>query len=364
MLAGTAGHLKLEHRVGEGRFPTVKLIDMRREVGQGNYGIFSRSLAKRLQETLDSGHKAILLMNRRGYAGFTVCRHCGYVPECDNCSISLTYHQDGGWLRCHHCGVAKRVLEVCPKCDKTEWRFPGVGTQRVESELQELLPDTTIVRMDADTTGRQGAHHDRLLKFHQTARAVLLGTQMIAKGLDFPEVALVGIINADTALNLPDFRAAERTAQLLIQVSGRSGRGAIPGEVLVQTFTPENYAIKAAVDGYEGFFAKELAFRRELDYPPYSTMFNIIFSSRDPRAAQQGASEISARLRTGLADLARLLGPAPAPIEKVKGYYRYHLVVTTDDPDAVKQYLRDEPPTAGDMRDLRVIIDVDPIWML
>ncbi len=364
MLAGTDAHLRLKERVGDARFPEVKLIDMRREVGQGNYGVFSRFLAERLHETLDSGHKAILLLNRRGYAGFTVCRHCGYVPECDNCSISLTYHQSGGWLRCHHCGAAKRVLDVCPKCEKTEWRFPGVGTQRVESELQELLPDTTIVRMDADTTGRQGAHHDRLLKFHEAKRAVLLGTQMIAKGLDFPEVTLVGIINADTALNLPDFRAAERTAQLLIQVSGRSGRGAVPGEVLVQTFSPDNYAVKAAVDGYEDFFAKELAFRRDLDYPPFSTMFNIIFSSRDPKAAQSGAEEISKRLRSGLAELARLLGPAPAPIERVKGYYRYHLIITTDNPDAVKDYLRETSLSVDGGRDLRVIVDVDPVWLL
>ncbi len=364
MLAGTDAHLRLKERVGEAQFPKVRLIDMRREVGQGNYGVFSRFLAERLRQTLDSGHKAILLMNRRGYAGFSVCRHCGYVPECDNCSISLTYHQSGGRLRCHHCGAAKRVLDVCPKCEKTEWRFPGVGTQRVESELRELLPDTTIVRMDADTTTRQGAHHDRLLEFHEAERAVLLGTQMIAKGLDFPEVTLVGIVNADTALNLPDFRAAERTAQLLIQVSGRSGRGAIPGEVLVQTFSPDNYAVRAAVDGYEGFFAKELAFRRDLDYPPFSTMFNIIFSSRDPRVAERGAEEISKRLRAGLANSARLLGPAPAPIERVKGYYRYHLVITTDNPDAVKRFLRDTPLSVDGGRDLRVIIDVDPVWLL
>ncbi len=363
-LAGTDSHLTLKNRVGEGSFPSVTVVDMRIEVGQGNYGVFSRRLIEDLQTTLDNGHKAILLMNRRGYAGFTVCRHCGYVPECDNCSISLTYHQNGGWLRCHHCGAARRPLEQCPKCAKEEWRFPGVGTQRVESELNERLPDATVVRMDADTTGQQGAHRDQLLRFHQAERAILLGTQMVAKGLDFPEVALVGIINADTALNLPDFRAAERTAQLIIQVSGRSGRGNVPGEVLVQTFNPDNYAVQAAVSGYSGFFQRELAFRRDLGYPPYTSMFNIIFSSPKKLLAQETAETVAKRLRSAIGKQARFLGPAPAPIERVKGYYRFHLVLTTTQPESVKKILREDSAENSPPAGVRIIMDVDPVWLL
>jgi primosomal protein N' (replication factor Y) (superfamily II helicase) len=358
-------HLKLPERAAGLNFPKVKIIDMRQEFKHGNYGLFSDELARALAEALDNGHKAILLINRRGFANFLLCRQCGFVPECVNCSVSLTFHQRDGSLVCHHCGDRLPAPPACPKCGTADWRFAGAGTQRVETELKEALGDVTFVRMDADTTTRRDAHRRQLLEFYHAKRAVLIGTQMVAKGLDFPSVAVVGIINADTALNLPDFRAAERTAQLLIQAGGRSGRGPIPGRVFIQTYNPDNYAVKAAIGGYEDFCLIETGQRRELGYPPFSSMVNVIFSSLDERRAAKRAQEFADKFTPLLeGGVGLLLGPAPAPIHKIKGHWRWHAAITTTDPKRVKCLLRENNRLIENRKDVRVIVDVDPVWML
>ncbi|MDP1808032.1 MAG: primosomal protein N' [Actinomycetota bacterium] len=361
---GHGAHIKLNSRVAGFNLPRIGIVDMREEMRAGNYGLFSQTLIDGLRRTLDSGLKAILLINRRGFANFLLCRACGYVPTCDNCAISLTYHRVDNRLHCHHCDVSHKAPETCPNCQNIDWRYSGAGTQRVEDELNELFNEATVIRMDADTTARQDAHRQQLLRFYHAKGAILLGTQMIAKGLDFPEVALVGIVNADTALNLPDFRAAERTAQLLTQVSGRSGRGPVPGEVIIQTFNPENYAVQAAGRDYKEFCAAELEHRRELGYPPFSTMINIIVSSQQEKSAIAAAEDLAGHLEPLLKDIAFLLGPAPAPISKIKGYWRRHLIIMTQDPDGVKAILRSNSRLTNGGRGVKIIIDIDPMWLL
>lgn len=357
-------HIKLSHRVAGFNLPRIHIVDMREEMQAGNYGLFSQILLDELRRTLDNGLKAILLINRRGFANFLLCRACGHVPTCDNCAISLTYHRTDNRLHCHHCDVSHKAPDACPNCRNIDWRYSGAGTQRVEDELKELFSGAAVIRMDADTTARHDAHRQQLLRFYRAKSAILLGTQMIAKGIDFPEVALVGIVNADTALNLPDFRAGERTAQLLTQVSGRSGRGPIPGEVIIQTYNPDNYAVQAAGRDYEDFCAAELDHRRDLGYPPFNAMINIIISSREEEEAIAGAGALANSLRPLLSDLAFLLGPAPAPISKIKGYWRYHLIIMTQDPDGVKSILRSNRRLTNGGRGVKIIIDIDPMWLL
>lgn len=363
--AKTGGlHVKLEQRVSGFNLPSIKIVDMRAEMKAGNYGLFSDALIESLEKALGRGQNAILLINRRGFANFLLCRDCGYVPTCTYCAVSLTYHRTDNRLHCHHCGIATAAPELCPKCGNTDWRYTGAGTQRIESELNEALPETTVIRMDADTTAKHDSHRRQLLRFYRAKGAILLGTQMIAKGIDFPQVSLVGIINADTGLNLPDFRAAERTAQLLTQVSGRSGRGPIAGEVVIQTFNPESYAIRAVTSDYRCFCEEELEHRRELQYPPFSSMINIIFSSLSEEAAIAAAEATVEDLRKSLSDADTLLGPAPAPISKIKGYWRYHATIMTKDPERVKSVLRQETRLTQGRKNVKIIIDIDPVWLL
>ncbi|HEB12674.1 MAG TPA: primosomal protein N' [Actinobacteria bacterium] len=357
-------HLKLTNRVVGFNEPTIKIVDMREAKKVDHEGLFSRELYDGLRATLDRGNKAVLLLNRRGFANFLLCRKCGYVPTCANCAVSLRYHKSENRLRCHHCDSSYQAHDVCPECQNSKWRLGGVGTERVEGGLRTIFPNTTVIRMDSDTTSRRGSHHKQLLEFNRSKRAVLLGTQMIAKGLDFPEVELVGIINADTALNLPDFRAGERTAQLLTQVSGRSGRGPIPGKVIIQTFDPENYAIKAVTSSYSEFCDIEKGHRRALGYPPFSSIINIIVSSQDEVLAESVSYKTADILRSLIGTKAELLGPAPAPIAKIKGSWRWHLMIVTKDPGRVKNILRNETGLTNTAKNVKMIIDIDPVWLL
>lgn len=239
--------LRLTQRANQAAtLPTIDVVDMRQEVENGNVSSFSMSLQEKLQERLEKNEQSVLLLNRRGYSSFVMCRDCGYVLPCPNCDISLTLHMDSKTMKCHYCGHEERIPYRCPNCGQDKIRYYGTGTQKVEEELQTLLPDSRILRMDVDTTRRKGAHEKILRTFGEGQADILLGTQMIAKGLDFPNVTLVGVLNADTALNLPDFRSSERTFQLLTQVSGRAGRAEKPGEVIIQSFNPEHYAIQLA----------------------------------------------------------------------------------------------------------------------
>ncbi|EAC5411740.1 primosomal protein N', partial [Listeria monocytogenes] len=308
--------LRLTQRANQAAtLPTIDVVDMRQEVENGNVSSFSMSLQEKLQERLEKNEQSVLLLNRRGYSSFVMCRDCGYVLPCPNCDISLTLHMDSKTMKCHYCGHEERIPYRCPNCGQDKIRYYGTGTQKVEEELQTLLPDSRILRMDVDTTRRKGAHEKILRTFGEGQADILLGTQMIAKGLDFPNVTLVGVLNADTALNLPDFRSSERTFQLLTQVSGRAGRAEKPGEVIIQSFNPEHYAIQLAkAQDYEDFYTKEMYIRHRGDYPPYYFTVQITASHPEENEAAKQMFQIATKLKQGLSPQAILLGPTPNAI--------------------------------------------------
>jgi primosomal protein N' (replication factor Y) len=320
--------ISLPERATGGPLPPVTVVDMTAEFADGHRSMFSRPLVEGLHRVAEKGQKAVLFLNRRGFASFLLCRECGFVPECEACATSLTYHDVGKRLACHHCGAVRPVPAKCPRCDSPYLRQFGAGTQRVEAELAALLPDLPIVRMDADTTLGKGGHEKALARFEALESGVLLGTQMIAKGLDYPEVTLVGVINADTTLHLPDFRAGERTYQLLEQVAGRAGRGSEPGHVIVQTYWPDHPAIRAAAAHDPCiFYDIEEADRQALGYPPYGRLANVLVWGKDRAEVARVCDRLAKTLSGSLQDGRELLGPSPAPLSKLKGVWRWHLLL-------------------------------------
>ncbi|MHB8780474.1 MAG: replication restart helicase PriA [Candidatus Geothermincolia bacterium] len=331
--------LELPRRIDDRPLPQLKLVDMRGKPADGR-NLLSVQLVQALGEVWRSGEQAILFLNRRGFASFLQCPACGNIEQCPDCSVSLCFHLDRRLLLCHHCGLARRPPFSCTACGSAELLYLGVGTERVEQELARFLPGLTCIRMDSDTTRRRHAHWDILEAFKAGEAQVLLGTQMVAKGLDMPSVTLVGVINADMSLGLPDFRAAERTFQLLTQVSGRAGRGGIRGRVLVQTSNPEHYAIAPVAAGRpDAFYEAELRYRREASYPPFVSLTNLVFSAPTADAAAEAATAARGVLETAGGAVLQLLGPAPAPISRVRGRYRFHLVARTHHPQETRDAL-------------------------
>ena len=324
--------VEMPERPGARPLPPVEVVDMAEEFALGWRSMFSRSLTAGLNEVVERGEKAVLLLNQRGFAKFLLCRDCGYVPRCEQCSTSLTYHERGHKLVCHTCGREYPVPATCPECGSRYLKQFGAGTQRVEDELRAMLPPGyTVVRMDADTTRAKGGHERCLEEFDSAESAVLLGTQMIAKGLDFPEVTLVGVVNADTVLKVCDFRAAERTYALLEQVAGRAGRGERPGRVIIQTYQAQHPAILAAAAHDRAVFADfELPMRSEAGYPPYARLANVLVWGKDERAVCESAQE-AARAACAALDEAGLgyeaLGPVECVVSRVEGRYRWHTLV-------------------------------------
>ncbi|OPZ71739.1 MAG: Primosomal protein N' [Firmicutes bacterium ADurb.Bin456] len=322
--------LQLPNRINQKPLPAVRIVDMRQEIKNGNRGIFSRVLIEAVNGRLDRGEQVLLFLNRRGFATFVVCRECGLVLKCPRCDISLTYHFDGR-LRCHYCNHTILAPGRCPGCASRYISHFGTGTQKVEEEAKGLFKRAGIVRMDSDTTTRKGSHARILNTLREGNADILIGTQMIAKGLDLPKVTLVGVINADTSLHMPDFRAAERTFQLLTQVAGRSGRGDIPGEVLIQTYSPDHYSIIAAANhDYEGFYNNEIRVRKALGYPPFSHLALLLFTHEDEEEAKKGALLAKEHFTRTLARTGMrvdILGPAPATLSRIKGRYRWQLVL-------------------------------------
>lgn len=365
-------HVELPERANGKPLPEVRVVDMAKEFSGGSRSMFALPLARALEEELAAGRKAVLLLNQRGFAKFLLCRECGFVPECPSCSTSLTYHERGNFLICHHCGYRIPTPPVCPECGSPYLKKFGAGTQRVEAELRVLLDEmpgvgagVPIVRMDADTTSGKGAHQRLLEEFAAADAAVLLGTQMIAKGLDFEDVTLVGVINADTMLKLPDYRAAERTFDLVEQVAGRAGRAELPGRVLVQTYEADAPAIRAAASYDRALFLRdELPKRRLLGYPPYVRMANVLVWGKDEPAVRRVAGE----LQTGLEEVVRdyggdgwsVLPATPCVLAKLRGTYRWHIVVKcpadADLSTALLPFFRRRKPD----KDANVAIDVDP----
>jgi len=362
--------IKLTKRVENRKFPDIEIIDMRKETKKGNRGIFSSVLLQEMERCINSNKKIMLFLNRRGYAGFTLCKDCGFVFKCKRCNVSLVYHLNNGVMRCHHCGYTTYLPKLCPNCKSCRMGYFGIGTQRVESEIKRIYPEVPLIRMDADTTTKGGSHRKKIIAFKKLDVGILLGTQMIAKGLDFPDVALIGVINADTALNLPDFRAGERTFQLLMQISGRAGRGDFPGKVIIQSYCPDTYAISEVKKGtYDNFFEQEIKIRKELNYPPFSQLINILFSGSEEKTVVEVAHSFSEHFNKikGKTWLDSCLGPAPAPLSKIKNRYRWHLILKTNDSTSAVKFLRENMKSLiskKSSKDVKILIDVEPIWTL
>lgn len=320
--------------------PPVKIVDLRAELRAGNRSIFSRSLQQAIDEALSRGEQVILFLNRRGTATFVLCRDCGYVVRCPHCDVPLTYHSPRARLICHHCNYREPQPQRCPQCGSRRIRYFGLGTERLESTVRRRWPDARLLRWDRDTARTHEAHANILQRFASGAADVLIGTQMITKGLDLPLVTVVGVISADTALNLPDFRSSERTFQLLTQVAGRAGRGLLGGRVVIQTYHPSHYAVLAAADhDYEGFARQELAFRRQQGYPPYTRLAKLVYDDRDYSRAEARARDLSAVLRDKLAQeglpASNLLGPAPPFFARLRGRFRWQILLRHPDPPAL-----------------------------
>ena len=326
---GVYQHLRLTQRANPlATIPEVQVIDFRDYIGQNETSNFTPPLLEAIQDRLAKKEQVVLMLNRRGYSSFVMCRECGTVDTCPNCDISLTLHMDTKTMNCHYCGFSKDIPQICPNCKSHSIRYYGTGTQKAYDELAEVFPQARILRMDVDTTRKKGSHQALLDQFGRGEADILLGTQMIAKGLDFPNVTLVGVLNADTALNLPDFRSSERTFQLLTQVAGRAGRAEKAGQVLIQSYNPQHYAIRFAKEqDYEGFYAYEMGIRRQLGYPPYYFTIGITLSHKKEEEVVKRAYEVMNILRSGLSDTSHILGPTPKPIARTHNLYHYQILI-------------------------------------
>jgi primosomal protein N' (replication factor Y) len=356
--------LELPGRIEERPMPLVELIDMRQEfLETRKQATFSRKLEEAIGQRLENGEQTIVLLNRRGFSSFVACRSCGERVECMNCSVTLTFHKRDRRLLCHYCGYAEKVPSVCPKCSSEHIYFMGLGSERVEEELHRAFPAARIARLDRDTVTGKRQYETILHDFREGNYDILVGTQMIAKGHDIPNVTLVGVVSADVGLGVPDFRAAERTFQLLTQVAGRAGRGSVPGIVLIQTINPDHYAVRiAAAQDYQAFYEKELAFRRMMRYPPFSAMANVLVRSEKKEMAMRLSSELGTLL-TPPPEKLRVMGPAEAPVARVKNEYRYQFLIKAASRTALNELLQRIRSFALERKwgATALVIDVDPL---
>ena len=332
---------ELKHRANDSNLPQTFIKDMRLELEMGNRSIFSRDLYQEIKLNLEKGEQTMLFINRRGFSTFVSCRKCGHVMMCDNCNVSYTYHSKSQSLMCHYCGKTIKNPTVCPECGSRYIKYFGTGTQKVEDEVKKYFPNARVLRMDMDTTTKKNSHEKILSSFGKGEADILIGTQMIAKGHDFPNVTLVGIIAADISLNSGSYKAAENTFQLLTQVSGRAGRSEREGRVYIQTYNSDNYVIRlSAKQDYKGFYDEEIAVRRILDYPPFGCFFNIMISGEKEREV----IESSQRIKDVMSYFNKnndfiILGPVPAFISKIKNEYRFTITVKYSDEYRLKKFV-------------------------
>ena len=352
--------LTLTKRAGNGTLPNVSVVDMRNEIRRGNF-ILSKNLVDKINDRLMKKEQVILLLNRRGYSSILTCRDCGSVLKCPNCDISLTYHKTSNTNRCHYCNYSIKNVRICPSCSSDNIKDYGLGTEKLEEELKNMF-NANIVRMDMDTTSRKGMHEKIISDFGDHKYDILVGTQMIAKGLDFPLVTLVGVINADSSLNVPDFRSAENTFQLLSQVSGRAGRSDLPGEVIIQTYNPDHYSIRYAQNhDYISFYQEEMNNRKTLGYSPYFYITLVNISSKDYDIGFSEANKIGDYLRKSLSEGTRVLGPTMANVFKINNIYHYQCIIKYKRDDKLKSVLREIDNIYKINNKVDVSIDVDPI---
>ncbi|MGG3661732.1 primosomal protein N' [Bacillus gobiensis] len=358
--------LSLPNRVNRQTMPEITVVDMREEMRKGNRSMFSVNLMEKLQQTLAKKEQAVLFLNKRGYSAFIMCRDCGHVVKCPHCEISLTYHRHSSSLKCHYCGHEEGIPNQCPECASEHIRYFGTGTQRVEEELTKVLPEARVIRMDVDTTSRKGAHEKLLTSFGNGGADILLGTQMIAKGLDFKNVTLVGVLSADTMLHIPDFRSAEKTFQLLTQVSGRAGRHEKLGQVIIQSYEPSHYSIQLTKDhDYHTFFMQEMQNRRHQSYPPYYYLAMVNISHKEVMKAALAAEKIAGFLKGNTDKDTVILGPSASPIARIKDRYRYQCMIKYKHETKLIPLLEQvlgHSNTEND--DLFITIDMNPYMMM
>ncbi len=363
---GKYHYLKLGKRFGEGVLPAVKVISMTEEHKENNWTILSRYLTRRIEETLQNKRQIILLLNRRGFSTVLICKDCGHTCMCPSCSVALRYHRTDSTIKCHFCGYQEHAPDICPSCKGEQIKYKGTGIQRAEEFLKEIFPSARILRMDQDTTRRKGAHISILQEFATGNSDILIGTQMVSKGLNFPGVALVGVIAADTGLHLPDFRASERTFQLLTQVAGRAGRADSNGEVIVQTYYPDEKAIVTAKEhDYESFYNSEIELRKELCYPPFSKVARIVMEGTDENAVKSKIYEAALIIKKLNLKGLQVLGPSPAVIAKINNEVRFSLLLKSTSPRIQTTALLEIRRRFEKLpKSIKLIIDVDPCNML
>jgi len=352
--------IKLTERVKRQALPEIYIVNMKGKYRGGKPVLFSGELVHLMEEKLLKGEQTVLFLNRKGYHTFLLCRDCGFVLKCKHCSLPLVYYRSKKGLFCHYCNFHQKVPLSCPACGE-KIAFLGSGTERIEQELQKLFPDVSIKRLDGDTTKKEESWRNFLSDFTNKKISIVIGTQLLAKGHHFPNVTLTGVINADTSLNLADFRAAERTFQLLFQVAGRAGRGEIPGEVLIQTYLPEHYAIKSLKEkNFSAFYEKELSLRKELGYPPYTHFANILVRGEKEERVKKNIQTIFKRLNAEKKDGMEILGPAPCFHARIKNYFRYHLILKTEEIEGLSAFLGEK------LKDIKFpySLDIDPLEML
>lgn len=366
--------MRLTKRIDDKDLPKVKIVDMRMELAtRKKVVMFSKMLIDSIDVALKKKMQVMIFLNRRGFSTYINCKKCGLVLKCKKCDRVLVYHYDKKSLVCHYCNFRQPPPDICPQCNSSYMKYFGIGTEKVESEIARFFPEARIIRMDADATSKKGSHERILNEFKNHNVDILIGTQMIAKGLDFPKVTLVGVVNADVTLNLPDFRASERTFNLLTQVAGRAGRGEEGGEVIIQTYAPEHYAILAASKhDYEKFYEEEIKSRKELLFPPYRHLIRLTMRSRSETRTIEAAQNLKDILANGLtsrktdklsqkdSDI-ELIGPAPSPVSKIRGFFRWNILIKGKNRSQMCEYLKYALKGYRKPSGMFLAIDVDPM---
>ena len=360
--------LELTKRANNSKLPEVEIVDLKMELANGNRSMLSLKLHDEIEKNLKEKRQTILFLNRRGYSTFIMCRECGYTVKCKNCNISMTYHKSDNKLKCHYCGYEEKLVTICPECNSTKIRYFGTGTQKLEQEINKIFPEAKTIRMDIDTVTKKNSHEEILNKFKNENIDILIGTQMVVKGHHFPNVTLVGVIAADSSLNIDDYRANERTFQILTQVSGRAGRENLDGHVIVQTYNPDNFSIICAKEqNYEMFYNTEIALRKQLNYPPFCDIIMIGFNSLSEKEIEESSKEVYNYLKKHLKEQEfKILKPMPSPIDKIQNRYRWRIIIKGNMTEKANKILNEclKNVYMENYKNTRISIDINPNNMI